>query len=108
MPRVFCLIRTQPHYRHDAFHSGLKACGYDVRTECPRDIKPDDSLIIWSRYGQKDEYARQFEAAGAKVLIAENGYIGSDIDGHQLYALSRNFHNGGGSWHVGDAPRWTS
>ena len=108
MPRAFCLIRSQPHYRHDAFHSGLKACGYDVRTEYPRDIKPDDMLVIWNRYGQKDEYARQFEAAGAKVLIAENGYVGSDKDGHQLYALSRNFHNGGGSWHIGDEPRWKS
>ena len=45
---------------------------------CPRDIKPDDILIIWNRYGKNDEYARQFEAAGATVLIAENGYIGSD------------------------------
>jgi hypothetical protein len=70
------------------------------------DIRPDDVLCIWNRYGTNHEYAKQFEEAGATVLVAENGYIGCDAEGKQLYALARSWHNGAGTWYVGEAPRW--
>src|SRR4029450_5791285 len=106
MPRAFCLIRPLPHYRSDAFHAGLKACGYEVHTAMKGDIRPDDVLCIWNRYGTNHEYAKQFEEAGATVLVAENGYIGCDAEGKQLYALARSWHNSAGAWHVGDSERW--
>jgi hypothetical protein len=75
--KAYCLIRTQPHYRHEAFVAGLKRCGYDVRGEL-RALAgaAGDVLVIWNRYGDTERIADKFEAAGGTVLVAENGYIG--------------------------------
>lgn len=107
MRRAFCLIREQPHYRRDAFVAGLKRCGLKVSTSWPgSDIRASDVLVIWNRYDCWDRLARQFEAVGATVLVAENGYMGVDWLGDRWYALSRNWHNGLGTWSPGDSSRW--
>lgn len=90
-----CLIREQPHYRRDAFLSGLRRVGYDVGPHVrPADAR--DLLIIWNRYGSFEQRADAWEAAGGTVLVAENGYVGSDEQNHQLYAISAGGHNGSG------------
>ena len=119
MPRAFNLIRDVPHYRRDAFDAGLRAIGYDVVHQIPGSPQPYDALIIWNRYGEWDQYAQRFEAAGAAVLVAENGYIGRSenvyakpytTNAHepenQLYALAMNHHNGAGRWWIGEPGRW--
>lgn len=114
--RAFNLIRSEPHYRRDAFDAGLRSVGYDIVDQRQIGIpKPTDLLVIWNRYAHWADLADRFEAAGAAVLIAENGIIGAteneyakqyDLAGDQLYTLALNYHNGGGRWWIGEPGRW--
>lgn len=104
--RAHCLIRDQPHYRSDAFRAGLRRAGYDVTAEWPQRGVTGDVLIIWNRYYEYAELARRFEKGGGLVLVAENGYLGVEWNGHRWYALSAHQHNGAGVWPRGDASRW--
>lgn len=103
--RAVCLIRPQPDYRRDAFIAGLQRTGYRVDTAMQA-LGPGDVLLIWNRYGIADRHAQRAEAAGATVLVAENGYLGREWNGGRWYALSRSRHNGAGSWPEGGGERW--
>lgn len=94
---AICLIRQDPHYRRDAFLTGLKKTGYNIVT-AGRPTKKEDLLVIWNRYGGFETMANTWEQQGGTVLVAENGYIGVDKNNHQLYALSAHGHNGSGWW----------
>lgn len=100
------LIRSMPQYRRESFIAGLEASGYSTSER----IEPaaDNLLVTWNRYGNYDRIARDYERAGGKVLIAENGYLGRDWLGKHWYAVAQNFHNGGGYWPAGDFKRWES
>jgi hypothetical protein len=104
--RAYCLIREYPHYRREAFVAGLARAGYQVSVGHPGRSRPGDLLVIWNRYGHYDQVASAHERAGGIVLVAENGYIGQDKDGVQLYALAVHGHNGSGWWPEGDGARW--
>jgi hypothetical protein len=106
--RAWLALRPGVEYRREAFKAGLEACGYEVRCELTERPGPDDVLVTWNRYGQNDRVARLFEAKGLPVLVAENGYLGNDFAGAKWYAISRNQHNGCGSWPEGGADRWDS
>jgi hypothetical protein len=109
MPVAHCLIRPLPHYRRDAFCAGLEKLGFKITSEFPgRNICPGDVLVVWNRHGVFDTLARKFEATGNPIIVAENGYVGDDESGRQLYSLARTHHNGAGAWHVGEADRWSS
>lgn len=99
------LIRDQPHYRRDAFVRGLVRAGYTI-VDQGRPSAPTDLLVIWNRYGHFESMANRWEEQGGSVLVAENGYIGKDAEGRQLYALAVHGHNGSGWWHAGDGTRW--
>lgn len=104
--KAYSLIRTQPHYRHDAFLSGLRAAGFEVVDAAPSGtVSPGDVLCIWNRYGRSEEIADRFEEQGGIVLVAENGYVQGRHDGGDYYALAVHGHNGAGRWHVGDWSR---
>lgn len=105
--RALLLIRDAPHYRSDAFRSGLSACGFDVRRELG-DPRPGDVLVCWNRYGTAELLGERFEKAGARVLVCENGYLGTDDDGRQLYAIAEGQHNGAGRWAAGSWDRFAS
>jgi hypothetical protein len=102
--RAYVAVREAPLYRRDAFCDGLRACGYAVGPEL---AKPQlgDLLLVWCRYGETDRIARRYEAAGATVIVAENGYLGRDWRGQAWYALALNQHNGVGRWPVGSPDR---
>jgi hypothetical protein len=113
--KAYCLIRREPHYRHDAFVAGLRALGYDVALQYNGwPVRPGDALVVWNRYGDTERIADRFEAAGGTVLVVENGYIGkggvspkrTDGPGNHYYAIARHAHNGRGQWHVGGPERW--
>lgn len=107
--KAYCLIRPQPHYRRDAFVDGLARAGYDVRVDPPRGEQgPGDVLVIWNRYGQFEQAANAHERAGGLVLVAENGYLGRDPNGVQMYALACHGHNGSGWWPEGDGSRFAA
>lgn len=107
MKTALLLVRTLPHYRHAAFAAGLERLGYSVITDHTR---PADVLVTWNRSGVGAVIADRFDRAGVPVIVAENGYIGIDGDGHHLFALARGQHNGAGRWphSRGGAPsdRW--
>jgi hypothetical protein len=108
MKRAWVEIRDKPHYRVGAFTDGLKRLGFHV---LPQQLPsktpgPGDILVLWNRYGAGEAAADRWERAGGTVLVAENGYLGHDEHGVQMYALARHGHNGSGSWPVGGPERF--
>ncbi len=94
-PTAFCLVRDKPHYRRQAFISGLQRAGYRIELSPPRQFKDCDLLLIWNRYGHWHNIANQAERAGASVLVAENGYL--NMRGtKKTIALALDHHNGAG------------
>jgi len=103
--RALCLVREALHYRRDAFLSGLRAAGFKV-VPTLKTPGPGDALVIWNRYGWYAAEANRFEAAGARVVVAENGYLGKAWCGGNWYALSIGHHAGAGKWRIGGPERW--
>lgn len=106
MRRAYVALRESPHYRREIFAAGLGAHGYRVTFESTPPHGPDDVLVIWNRYGRDHELASRYEAIGARVLVAENAYLGNSFAGSHWYAISRNHHNGAGTWTDGGPERW--
>ena len=106
MPSALCVIRNEPSYRKEFFVEGLKRCGFTISHDINHKPKPDDVLIVWNRSGSHNHHARRFEAVGARVIVAENGFVGKDPQGHKLYAMCLGHHNGAGTWRVGEEDRW--
>lgn len=102
--RAAVLVREQPHYRRDAYCDGLRRCGYVLGAPVAEPA-PGDLLLIWNRYGEGERWARQYEARGATVIVAENGYLGRDWRGDIWYQLALGWNNGAGQWPVGDPSR---
>jgi hypothetical protein len=103
--RGFSCIRSSPHYRAEAFWSGLAAVGAKVSKHLPSRFLPGDVLCIWNRYGANEALADQAEHQGATVIVVENGYLGADAQGRQHYAMSVGQHNGAGWTPPGDDSR---
>ena len=95
------------HYQRTSIHQGLIRCGYIAGAPVQENPEPDDVLLLWNRYEVYEKYAQRYEQAGAKVIVVENGYIGADPDGRQLYAMALWDHSGAGEWKVGDEDRWS-
>lgn len=108
MKRAVIAIKEQPHYRADAFRAGLTKLGYKIEPLPPPHLTPDDVYVCWNLHAEHESIAKQYRAAGGKVLVAENGYVGVDSQGRQLYALARDAHNGAGKWPAGDGSRWAA
>lgn len=105
--RAYSLIRTQPHYREEAFLAGLTAAGYRAEHgNTGVQGRPGDVLVTWNLGHDVRETAARFKRQGGTVLVAENGYIGRDREGRQYYAIARDGHNGSGRWHVGGPERF--
>lgn len=96
-------IRTQPHYRHDAFEAGLHAAGLS-----PTSPDQADVIVTWNRYGTRAHIADQCEARGGRVLVAENASWGNDFVGDRWYTLAIGKHNTAGCFPVGGPERWDS
>lgn len=109
MTRAMLMLLDQPnkHREADAFAAGLREHGYSVHNAIP-DPKRGDLLLIWNRMGKHHSEARRFEAAGARVIVAENGYLGAEWRGQRWFAMSVGHHNGAGRWPVGGPERWDS
>jgi hypothetical protein len=105
MPHAAVMLRPTPSYRPDAFEAGLARHGYCVSDKYKRTPAPDDILLLWNRTRGNDPIAQLYHRAGARVLIAENGYIG-ETPAEKPFALALDYHNGAGRWYVGDKPRF--
>lgn len=116
--KAYCLIRSQPYYRREAFVSGLRAAGHEVSDWPPAKVDENTLLVMWNRYSTNAALALQVESVGGKVIVAENGYLGKGgsipkWDVHpqgpangDYYALALGGHNGNGDWSSGGAQRW--
>lgn len=108
MKRVLNLLPTESgHYGHDTFNEGFAAIGYLPVTKLHTPT-PEDLLLLWNRTGPNGIRANHFEAAGGRVLVAENGYFGKHWRGSQWYALALTHHNTLAQWATPDPSRWRS
>jgi hypothetical protein len=98
-------LQDSPHYRRDAFHAGFLALDYRIAQTPLMNPGPRDVLVLWNRYARDEAHARRYEKAGAHVLITENAWIGPEDKADHWFALCRNYHNGAGSWAMGNYPR---
>lgn len=105
MPRACLLIRPDVRSRWDAFVTGLRRCGFSIAETQAGPSSPDDVLVIWNRHRFSNEAGR-YEKIGAKVLVAENGWLNA-ADGDKRIALQLGHHNGAGEWHEGSDDRWS-
>ena len=100
------MLRHTDHYRANTFADGLRRHGFQIEQRWLRAPRPHDALLIWNRNRSTDPIASFYEAAGARVIVAENGYLDRGPAGEKFYALALGGHNGSGRWFVGDAPRF--
>ena len=103
--RAQCMIREALHYKRGTFLEGLYAAGFSLAAAINKP-QPEDVLVIWNRYGHYHEEARRFEAAGARVVVAENGYLGKNRAGGDWFAMAVGNHCGAGTWVEGGPERW--
>ena len=97
--RAVIRINDSANYLLECWRTGLTNAGYTI---VPGIDNPqsDDVLVLWNRSIRDEEMAQRFEAAGALVLVAENGYLGKKWNGKKWFALSVGHHNGGGTFPV--------
>ena len=105
-PTAWIGLKQTPNYRCESFAKGFIRHGYAIEFGLPRAAVSGDVLLIWNRSGLSDIAARGFEKVGNRVLVAENGYLGKQINGEVWYAISQNHHNGLGTWPIGSPERW--
>lgn len=105
MPRAAIFLRHSDSYRRDCFEAGLRRLGYHVEPKHRYPCDPADLLVLWNRGRGFESIAQNYERSGARVIVAENGYLGTDELGGKLFALALGQHNGAGSWPVGPEPR---
>ena len=103
--RALCLLPDGPNYRKADFLAGLAVAGLKVVQELPNP-GAGDVLILWTRGSWRDAEARRFEAAGATVLVAENGYMGKVWRDQKWFALAVGHHAGAGTWPDAGPQRW--
>lgn len=116
--KAYCLIRPQPWYRREAFCTGLKAAGLELREGAPPKADRDTVVVMWNRYNENHDLANRVEREGGLVIVAENGYLNRGggtpkFDVHEgvrpehYYALAVGGHNGSGQWWPQSGERWT-
>lgn len=95
MLAVNLILSDRKTIHREYFDRGLEAAGYNLRPD-GRPTDPRDLLVIWNRQGLAELRANIWEKEGGTVIVAENGYLGKDTEGRQLYAVSAHGHNGSG------------
>lgn len=101
---IYVRDRARSHWK--VFSPGLQRLGYEIDSTPSRNPQPSDVLLLWNRRVQHEAVARNYERVGARVLVAENGYIGRDPQRRKIYALAHNHHAGAGVWREGAPERW--
>lgn len=106
--RAFLNLRGSVPERRAAFIKGLERLKYEVVEQVPSDPPAGSIFVTWNRIGGADYAARQFEARGLPVLVAENASWGNSFQGRQWYSIAKGLHNTAGRFPVGSADRWDS
>lgn len=102
MRKAICTIPDSTNYHKAAWIKGLKTCGFEIVRDYNTPTK-DDLLLIWNVSARDKNHIKLFKDVGATILVAENGYLGKQWGGHKWFALSRDHHNGAGTYpsHLG-------
>lgn len=110
MPTAYSILPDRfEDGRHLALEAGLQAVGFDL-VHGYGEPRPGDVLITWTRHhGSKERQCERFEAAGGRVLVAEEPHIKGVPPGlsERLYSLMWHDHQVG-PWPVGGPERWAS
>lgn len=91
MPIGYNLVPDSLNKEKAAISAGLYYSGYEVSTNRPQKLNNFDVVVMWNRWNENEKLADKLESQGGNVIIAENGYLGTDY-----IALARSEHNGGG------------
>jgi hypothetical protein len=75
MPHACALLRTGDHYRADVFRAGMARHGFRIDSQWQRHPDPEDLLLLWNRNRGYETIANIYERAGARIIVAENGYV---------------------------------
>lgn len=102
MKTAHVLIRKEPIYRRSAIDDGLKRLGYILAHGAQP--APGNVVVVWGRKPDNEAVCQQYERAGGKVIVAENGYLARQEK--TMYALSLSQHHKGGP--VGDEDRFSA
>jgi hypothetical protein len=94
--RALLNLRYTVPERRAAFENGLKRIG------------DPEVFLTWNRIGSADRTAKEYEARGLPVIVAENAAWGNEFQGRRWYSMARTYHNTAGMFQVGDANRWDS
>lgn len=92
--RALLNLRYTVPERRAAFEKGLKRIG------------DPEVYVTWNRIGAADRTAREYEARGLPVIVAENAAWGNDFAGRQWYSLASGMHNTAGRFPVGGPERF--
>lgn len=104
--KAWLRIPAQPLDRWRAFQQGLVRIGFKViepHRSC--DLGPGDVIVTWNVTTRDRDQIEAAAVFGARHIVAENGYLTS-AGGTRFIALSRDGHNGSGTWPVGGPERW--
>lgn len=105
--KAIIILRDNGHVKIPAFFHGFEAAGYvTANSSAIKDMGENDVLLCWNRHPGISHFCSMAENRGARVVIAENGYVGNDPTGRQYFAMALGHHNGAGSWPVGDEERF--
>jgi hypothetical protein len=94
MAQALLNLRYTAPERRAAFESGLKRIG------------DPEVFITWNRIGAADQKAKEYEARGLPVIVAENAAWGNDFAGRRWYSLALGMHNTAGRFPLGGAERF--
>lgn len=92
--RALLNLRYTVPERRAAFEQGLKRIG-DPEVFC-----------TWNRLGTADRTAKEYEARGLPVIVAENAAWGNDFAGKRWYSIANLFHNMSNCFPIGGNERW--
>jgi hypothetical protein len=92
--RALLNLRYTAPERRAAFESGIKRIG------------DPEVFVTWNRIGAADQKAKEYEARGLPVIVAENAAWGNDFVGLRWYSLALGMHNTAGCFPLGGPERF--
>lgn len=106
MPAAYLHLPDHFSDRSQAFVEGCSRLGFDVNLGSPVSrLRHDDLGVVWNLTGRSNHAAQMAREGGGALIVAENGYTGTDQNGHQYYALALDGHCGSGRWYAPDDSR---
>lgn len=98
----------RPPYHGDKMAAALKGMGYRIVSAPESRPGKGDVLVLWNRYPRDEHFCRAYDAAGASIVVVENGYFGRNFGDSEWYAMALSQHNGCGKLPPPSTKRWNA